>query len=219
MVVADPRPAQRRILRPGAKAHVAGAGGKALETFEHAGDVGIGKTIIAVTACFSCSIRPPASSLLRCELAVCGVMPPSCANSVAVSARPVISAVSMLARADRRPMRRPWRYRDLLHSSMLAEALTSIKPVGSISSLRGALATKQSRLALCSGLLRVARNDGNIPRGSLGRHRFHPLPARSFKRAMFEQYAKRWLTIIPGAAAISRATGCRMRAPTTLRSR
>ena len=42
MVVADPRPAQRRILRPGAHPHVAGARGKAGEPFEHAGDIGIG---------------------------------------------------------------------------------------------------------------------------------------------------------------------------------
>jgi hypothetical protein len=38
-----------------------------------------------------------------------------------------------------------------------------------------------------------------------------------FKRAMFEEYAGRWLTI--DAAAISSATGCRMKAPTTSRSR
>jgi hypothetical protein len=40
-----------------------------------------------------------------------------------------------------------------------------------------------------------------------------------FKRAMFEQYARRWLTIIPDAAAIWSATGCRMKAPTTSASR
>jgi hypothetical protein len=40
-----------------------------------------------------------------------------------------------------------------------------------------------------------------------------------FKRAMFETYARRWLTIIPNAAAIFQVTGCRMRAPTTSPSR
>jgi len=40
-----------------------------------------------------------------------------------------------------------------------------------------------------------------------------------FKRTMFEEYAGRWLAIIPDAAAISPATGCRMKAPTTSRSR
>ena len=99
MIVADPRAAQRRILRPGAHAHVAGARGEALEALEHAGDIGVGEAIIAVAALLFRSIRPPASSFARCELAVCGVMPASCASSLAVSARPVISAVSMLARA------------------------------------------------------------------------------------------------------------------------
>ena len=40
-----------------------------------------------------------------------------------------------------------------------------------------------------------------------------------FQRAAFEAYAKRWLEIIPNAAATSSATGCRTRAPTTSRSR
>ena len=50
MVVADPRAAQRRILRPGAHAHVAGARGKAGKPLQHAGDVGIGEAIVAVAA-------------------------------------------------------------------------------------------------------------------------------------------------------------------------
>jgi len=40
-----------------------------------------------------------------------------------------------------------------------------------------------------------------------------------FKRAMFEQYSKNWLSIIPKCAATSKATGCRMKAPTTSPSR
>ena len=50
MVVADPRAAQRRILRPGAHAHVAGARGQAREALQHAGDVGIGEAVVAVAA-------------------------------------------------------------------------------------------------------------------------------------------------------------------------
>jgi len=52
MIVANPRPAQRRILRPGAHAHVAGAGGEPRKALEYAGDVGIGETVIAVAALF-----------------------------------------------------------------------------------------------------------------------------------------------------------------------
>ena len=50
MVVADPGAAQRRILRPGAHAHVAGARGEARKPFEHAGDVGAGEAVVAVAA-------------------------------------------------------------------------------------------------------------------------------------------------------------------------
>jgi hypothetical protein len=58
---------------------MAGPRGEARKAFEHASDVVVGEAIVAV--------------------AVCGVMPASCASSLAVSARPFISAVSMLARA------------------------------------------------------------------------------------------------------------------------
>jgi len=44
-------------------------------------------------------INPPVSSLARWALAVCAVMPASFASSLAVSALPLISAASMLARA------------------------------------------------------------------------------------------------------------------------
>jgi hypothetical protein len=40
-----------------------------------------------------------------------------------------------------------------------------------------------------------------------------------FKRTMFEEYSKRWLSIIPRMGGDSWATGCRMKAPTTSRSR
>ena len=50
VVVADARAAQRRILRPGAHAHVADARGQPLQHFEHAGDVLAGEAIIAVAA-------------------------------------------------------------------------------------------------------------------------------------------------------------------------
>jgi hypothetical protein len=50
MIVADPGAAQRRILRSGAHAHVAGARGQAREALEHPGDIGIGEAIVAVAA-------------------------------------------------------------------------------------------------------------------------------------------------------------------------
>jgi len=81
----------------------------------HAGDIRVGEAIVAVATLLSCSIRLPASSFARCELAVCGVTPASCASSLAGQRAGRSSApVSMLARRDRRPMRRSWRYRDLL---------------------------------------------------------------------------------------------------------
>ena len=50
MVVANPRAAQRRILRPGTHAHVTGARRQTREALEHAGDIRIGEAIIAVAA-------------------------------------------------------------------------------------------------------------------------------------------------------------------------
>src|ERR1700722_5819867 len=50
MVVADPRAAQRRILRPGADAQGAGARGKPLKALQHARDIRVGEAVIAVAA-------------------------------------------------------------------------------------------------------------------------------------------------------------------------
>ena len=50
VVVANPRAPQRRIFRSRPHPHVAGAGRKPRKTFEHAGDIGVGEAIIAVTA-------------------------------------------------------------------------------------------------------------------------------------------------------------------------
>ncbi len=52
VIVANPRAAQRRILWPGANAHMTGARGKARKPLQNAGDVGAGKAIIAVAALF-----------------------------------------------------------------------------------------------------------------------------------------------------------------------
>jgi len=52
MIVADPRPPQRRLFRSGAHAGMAGALGQASKAFEHMGDVGAGETVVAVTALF-----------------------------------------------------------------------------------------------------------------------------------------------------------------------
>ncbi len=50
VIVADPGAAQRRVLRPGAHPQMAGAGGQPRKAFQHAGNVGIGKPIIAMAA-------------------------------------------------------------------------------------------------------------------------------------------------------------------------
>src|SRR5205085_2623126 len=50
MVVANPRPAQRRILRSRADAHMTGTRSEARKPFEHAGDTGAGETLIAMAA-------------------------------------------------------------------------------------------------------------------------------------------------------------------------
>ena len=52
MIVADPRAAQRRILRSGPHPHMAGTRGNALKSLEHAGDIGVGEAVIAVAALF-----------------------------------------------------------------------------------------------------------------------------------------------------------------------
>src|SRR5947209_4113891 len=50
MIVANPGTAQRRIFRPGANAHMAGARGKACKSLQYAGNVGVGETVIAMAA-------------------------------------------------------------------------------------------------------------------------------------------------------------------------
>src|ERR1700733_830375 len=50
MIIADPRAAQRRILRPGAHAQVTGARGKTLKALEHAGDIRVGEAKVAMAA-------------------------------------------------------------------------------------------------------------------------------------------------------------------------
>ena len=50
VIVADPGAAQRRVLRPGAHAHVAGARGKPRQPLEHDGDIGPGEAVIAMAA-------------------------------------------------------------------------------------------------------------------------------------------------------------------------
>src|SRR3954447_11901798 len=52
MVVANSRPAQRRILWPRPNAHVTGARGEAGKSFEHAGNIGIAEAKITVAALF-----------------------------------------------------------------------------------------------------------------------------------------------------------------------
>jgi len=78
---------------------VAGARGKAGETFEHAGDIVVGEAVVAVTALFLRLDQPAGLEFCQMRARSFGVMPASCASSLAVSARPFISAVSMLARA------------------------------------------------------------------------------------------------------------------------
>src|SRR3984885_6591909 len=50
MIIADPRAAQRRILRPGAHAQMAGTRGKPLKALQHTGDIGVGEAKVAVAA-------------------------------------------------------------------------------------------------------------------------------------------------------------------------
>jgi hypothetical protein len=93
---------------------------------------------------------------------------------------------------------------------MITEASTSIKrlfsgPVYvSGSSLRGAQATKRSIFALRHGLLRWRSQSrprryrfANPPEVALTITVFIRYQLDPFKRAMFEQYSRRWLAIIP----------------------
>src|SRR3954451_22910853 len=50
MVVADPGTPQRRILRPGAHAHMAGPRGEARKAIQHTGHVVVCETVVAVVA-------------------------------------------------------------------------------------------------------------------------------------------------------------------------
>ena len=76
--------------------------------------IGAGEAVIAVTALFLRLDQPAALELG--QMRTRGLRrDPGLLRELARGQRaPVISAVSMLARGDRRPAKRPWRYRDLL---------------------------------------------------------------------------------------------------------
>ena len=133
MIVADPRAAQRRILWPGAHAHVASARGKALEALEHAGDIGIGEAVIAVAALLF--LLDQAAGLQLRQMRACGLRRD--AGLVREFARGQRAAghqrrqhVGAGGIADQRGD-----HGDIgtcFHSSIITEALTSIKRLFSI---------------------------------------------------------------------------------------
>jgi hypothetical protein len=71
------------------------------------------------------------AQVLRQQILDCGVMPASCASSLAVGARPVISAVGMLAHTGS-PTIEVTMVISTLHASMTTEALMSRKRVVSL---------------------------------------------------------------------------------------
>src|SRR4051794_11682803 len=202
MIVADPRAPQRRILRPGAHAHMAGPCGEARKAFQHAGDVVVGEAVVAVAAL-----------LLRLDQAA-GL---ELGKMRARGLRRDAGLLRQLARGERAAVHQCREHvgacgiadersdhgdvRTGFHASMVAEALRSGKRVAWLcSSLRGA---KRRRNPGClrrgiPGLLRCARNDGVEPEEPIMsvtvfiRYQLDP-----FKRVQFEEYSKRWLTIIP----------------------
>ncbi len=172
MIVANPRPAQRRILRPGAHTHVAGARGKTREALQHAGDVGAGEAIVTVAALF---LRlDQAAGFQFCQMRACGlrrdtglVSQLACSQRAAGHQRRQHVGAGGIAnqRGDHRNIGTSF------HSSMVTEASTSIKRLMSKS-----FRCQEAALAITVFI----------------RYRLDP-----FKRALFEQYSRRWMSIIP----------------------
>src|SRR6266852_1063463 len=172
MIVANPRAAQRRILWSRAHAHVTGTRRETCEAFEHAGDIGAGEAIIAVAALFL-RFNQAAGFQLR-QMRTRGL-------------RRDAGLVCQLARGQgaaghqRRQHVGTGGIADqcgdhgdigaCFHSSMITEASASIKRL-----YQGWFEPLEAPLAVTVFI----------------RYQLDP-----FRRAMFEEYAKRWLTIIP----------------------
>jgi len=180
MVVANPRAAQRRVLRSSADAHVTGAGGEPRKALEHPGDVGIGEAIVAVTALLFLLDQP--ATLELSEMGTCGLRRDAglmgefgCGQGAACHQRGEHVGAGGIAdqRGDHGDIG------TCFHTSMIAETSVLIKGV-------------------CFGLKVIAMNDTKVnlevqmPVTVFIRYQLDP-----FKRGMFEEYARRWLAIIP----------------------
>src|ERR1700738_3321963 len=172
MILADPRAPQRRILRPGAHPHMAGARRKAREAFEHAGDIGIGEAIVAVAALLF--LLDQAAGLQFAQMRTRGL-------------RGDAGLVRQLARGQRAAGHQR---RQHVGAGGIADQCCDHGDIGTCfhsSMLTEALRSSRAYICACSNSLEVALT---VP--VFIRYQLDP-----FKRAMFEEYARRWLTIIP----------------------
>ena len=203
VIVANPRPAQRRILRPGAHAHVAGAGGEPREALEHAGDVGIAEAVIAVAALLflfdqaaGLELRKMRTRGLRRDAGLLRQL----ARGQRAAGHQRREHVGAGGIADQRGD-----HGDIgtcFHRSMIDEAFESIKRLVKFAKClaRHCERGRSNPSSLCRiGLLRslamtVGSRKPEVPMAVTVFIRYQLDP---FKRAMFEQYARRWFTIIP----------------------
>src|SRR5260370_1029016 len=172
MIVANPRAAHLRIFFPGPTAHMAVARRKSREALEHAGDIVAGEAIVAV-----------ASLLLRFDQAAGFQLRQVRTRGLRRDA----GLVRELARGQRAAGHQCGEHvgargiadqccdhgdiGTCFHSSMVTEASTSIK--------------------------RLGWDLSEAPEVPLAVTVFIRYQIDPFKRTMFEQYAKRWLNIIP----------------------
>jgi len=184
MVVADPGAAQRRILGPGADPQMAGPRREALEPFQYRGDIGVGETVIAVAALLF--LLDQAAGLQLRKVRARGLrrdagLDRQFARGQRAAGHQRHQHVGARGIADQ-----CGDHGDIgacFHSSMIAEPLASIKRLYFT-------ATANPEVSVITVFIR---------------YQLDP-----FKRAMFEEYARRWLTIIPKCGGV---------APTTSRSR
>ena len=213
VVVADACPPQRRILRPGAHAHVAGARCKASEPFQHAGHVGAGEAIVAVPALLLRLYQ--AAGLELGEMRARGLRRDAgflrkLAGGERAAAEQRRQHVGAGGIADQRG-----NHGDIgafFHSSMLTEVSIRSKPLcsrdhsivcertGRARPMTGS--AKRSTSALVARWIASSLRSSQMTNHEQG-EQFMPITVfiryqiDPFKRAMFEEYARRWLIIIP----------------------
>ena len=115
-----------------------------------------------------------------------------------------------LSELSRRVARAPCRRRSSRHRAAVRDRLT-FAAIGPTRTLEAGLTDHGGIVRARSKSFSSGRYMAES-RGSADRHRFHPLPLDPFQRDAFEEYARRWLTLL---AAETSSAICRTKAPTT----